>query len=315
MKISAQGLGLCVSLCHLAFVHLAGDLQAAELTDQLGRKVKAADQPQRIVTLAPSLAELAADFLGTDLKRLVGVSEYSDVPPAIKKVTSIGPYHQVNLEKILALKPDLVLATSDGNSRDQIEHLAEAGIPVVVTSSRTLEEVAESMKLAGSALGFASAGQAMSDQFMRGLARIRERAKTRTFAPRVLIQVGDDPLVVAGARSFVSQAVEAVGARNLYADSDLTYPRPSLEDVIHRNPDSILILTMGAQDAPYRKSAERWATYRKLAAVREGKVKIVKGDTVVRPTLRLIEGMSLLEKAIFGDKQATQAFRDTKKGR
>jgi iron complex transport system substrate-binding protein len=286
-----------------------------EITDQLGRKVKVSEQPQRIVTLAPSLAELAADFLGADLKRLVGVSEYSDVPPALKKVASVGPFHQVNFEKILALKPDLVLATADGNSRDQIEHLAEAGIAVVVTSSRSLDEVSESMKLTGASLGDATAGREMSEQFMRGLARIRDRAKARTLAPRVLIQVGDDPLVVAGARSFISQAVESVGARNLYADSDLTYPRPSLEDVLHRNPDSILILTMGTEETPYRKSAARWATYGKVNAVREGKVKVIKGDTIVRPTLRLIEGMALLEKAIFGDKQATQAFRDERKVR
>ena len=118
-------------------------------------------------------------------------------------------------------------------------------------------------------------------------------------------------LVKTGLKSLYSTAI---GARNLYADSDLSYPRPALEDVLHRNPDVILVLTMGADDASFRRSLLKWRSHKKLNAIREGRAKILKGDTVVRPTLRLLEGMSLLEQAIFGDKQATQAFRTSRKG-
>jgi iron complex transport system substrate-binding protein len=281
----------------------------------VGRKIQAPSKAVRIVTLAPSLGELAADILGTDLDRIVGVSEYSDQPAALKRLPAVGPFNQVSLEKVASLKPDLVLATADGNSKDQIARLTEMGIPVVVVSTQTLEEVGESMRLVGRALGLESQGNDMATQFLLGVSRIRERAKSRTISPRVLIQVGDDPLVVAGAGSFVSQSLVAIGARNLYGEAGPSYPRPALEDVVRRNPDSILILTMGTDEAPYRKSAEKWGTLKRLAAVREGKVRIVKGDSIVRPTLRLLEGMALLEKAVFGDKQATQAHFRSRKDR
>jgi len=281
---------------------------AGELIDQMGRTVRVPAKAERIVTLAPSLGELAADILGTGLERIVGVSEYSDQPAALKRLPSVGPFNQANLEKIVSLKPDLVLATADGNSKDQIARLTELGISVVVVSSTTLEEVGESMRLVGRALGRESHGNDMASQFLLGISRIRERAKGRSISPRVLIQVGDDPLVVAGASSFVSQSLVAIGAKNLYSETAPAYPRPALEDVVRRNPDAILILTMGSDEAPYRKSAARWSSFKTIAAVREGRVRIVRGDTIVRPTLRLLEGMAVLEKAIFGDKQATQAF-------
>ena len=301
-----------IRLSRLALALLAGSVSAVasagELTDQLGRKVQVPSKAVRIVTLAPSLGELAADLLGTELDRIVGVSEYSDQPAALKRLPAVGPFNQVNLEKVASLKPDLVLATADGNSKDQIARLTEMRIPVVVVSTQTLEEVGSSMRLVGSAIGMEAQGSEMASQFLLGVSRIRERAKSRSISPRVLVQVGDDPLVVAGASSFVSQSLVAIGARNLYGEDGPAYPRPALEDVVRRNPDSILILTMGADEAPYRKSAEKWGSLKKLSAVREGKVRIVKGDTVVRPTLRLLEGMALLEKAVFGDKQATQAY-------
>src|SRR5262245_40620061 len=96
---------------------------AREITDATQTKVVLVDRPNRIVTLSPSLGELAADLLGDNLDRLVGVSEFTDYPPALKKVNSVGPYHQFNLERVLALKPDLVLATLDGNPRDRVLHL------------------------------------------------------------------------------------------------------------------------------------------------------------------------------------------------
>lgn len=296
--------GLSLLIASQLFVAFKAHAEFAK--DQLGRSVAVPARAKRIVALAPSLAELAANFVGTDLGRIVGVSEYSDEPPALKKIESVGPYHQLNLEKILALKPDLVLATSDGNARDQIEHLAETGLPVFVVSTRSIAEVSEAMRLVGKALGSAEAGIQMAAQLDLGISRIRARAKTRSTAPRVLLQVGDDPLVIAGGKSFLAQALEVIGAKNVYSDSDLPYPRPSIEDIIHRNPDVILILTMGAQTDPYLGSAKRWGNYSRLKAAREKHIRIVKGDSVVRPTLRLLEGLALLEMAIFGEVRATQ---------
>jgi ABC-type Fe3+-hydroxamate transport system substrate-binding protein len=290
----------------LAFLAFGLDAEARKVTDQLNREVELIEKPLRVVATAPSLAEMAADFLGADLGRLVGVTEYSDHPPRLRAVPSIGPYHQLNLEKIQALKPDLVLATTDGNSKDQIQHLIENGLNVVVVSTRSFQEIATAMQIVGSSLGDPEAGKNMGAQFLLGIARIQERVKDRAEKPTVLLQVGDDPLVVAGGPSFLTQTLEALGARNLYADTKIPYPRPALEDIVHRNPDVILILTLGADPKPHLASLKRWSSMKRLKATRHARLHIIQGDSVVRPTLRLLEGLALLERAIFGENQATK---------
>jgi iron complex transport system substrate-binding protein len=305
--------------------------QARELVDSTGTHVHLVDHPSRIVTLAPSLGELVSDFLGMDLQRIVGVSESTDYPPALKKVASIGPYQRINLEKVLSLKPDLVLATEDGNMKDQIAHLRELEVPVVVLSTRRLSEVSDSMKKVAEALGSADPKQkeqyqSLIARFEKGIADIRNRAAKRCEAPtesgkrmnaetsaskavgttgacgkkRVVIQLDENPLIVVGGKSFLNDAIALVGAENVYGDSNAGYPRPSQEDLIQKNPDVILVATFGTDRAPFKKRAASWTRYAQLKAVRSHQVKVIFGDPLLRPSMRLLEGLSLLEKAIYG---------------
>jgi iron complex transport system substrate-binding protein len=273
---------------------------AQELTDATQAKVKVSDHPMRIVTLAPSLGELAADLSGGELSRIVGVSEYTDYPPALAKVASIGQYSRFNLEKVVALKPDLVLATLDGNPKDQVLHLRELGLPVVVVATANLKDVEGSMRLVGQALGAAEDGRRMAERFTTGLGRIRLAGRRHFRAAQVLLQLGDDPLVVAGGGSFLQDSLEAVGARNVYGDADTHYPRPSLEDVVHRDPDVILVLELGQDTKAFEAMAARWSRFAQLRAVKTKRVGLLQGDAVLRPTLRLLEGLSQLEKAVYG---------------
>lgn len=277
----------------------AGVAEARELKDVTGARVVLKDRPARVVTLAPSLGELAADLLGGDAKRIVGVSEYTDFPVSLKKVESIGPYVRVNLEKIVSLKPDLVLATLDGNPKDQVLHLRELGIPVVLVNTGSLSQVEESIRLVAEALGEGERGKAMALKLSKGIAEFKARARKRP--PRkVLLQIGDNPLIGVGGGTFLHDAVGAVGASNIYADSPARYPRPSVEDVLKRDPEVILVLTLGGDPKIFAEMAQRWKEFGRLSAVRAGAVRIVEGDTVVRPTLRLLQGLKLLEQAIYG---------------
>src|SRR5437868_2217075 len=95
-------------------------VHARDIKDSTQTKIQLVDRRQRIVTVTPALGELVSDFLKGQLQRLVGVSEYTNYPVSLQKITSIGPYHQFNLEKVTALRPDLVFASTDGNSKDQI---------------------------------------------------------------------------------------------------------------------------------------------------------------------------------------------------
>lgn len=276
---------------------------AAEVIDATGARVRVPDRPERVVTLAPSLGELAADIAGDELSRIVGVSEYTDFPAALGKVESVGPYHRFNLEKVRALKPDLVLATLDGNSRDQVLHLRELGVPVVIVRTGDFAEVGQSIRLVARALGDPARGEQMAAQLARGLERIRARARERVGRPKVMIQIGDQPLVVAGSQSFLQDALEAIGAANAYGDVKAGYPRPSLEDVVSRDPDRILVLVLDASSLGFfKEAAARWARFPRMKAVSAKRVSVHQNDMVLRPTLRLLEGLARLEKAVHGAK-------------
>jgi iron complex transport system substrate-binding protein len=286
-----------------ALLMMTGVSSAREIVDATGTHVQVTDHPHRIITLVPSLGELTSDFLGLDLQRIVGVSESTDYPPALKKVASVGQYQRLSLEKILSLKPDLVLATKDGNFKDQIDHLREMGVPVVVLSTQSFSEIEDSMKQVALVLGESEESKRLIARFEQGLADLRARGARRTVKRKVLLQLDDDPLIVVGGKSFLNEAIGLVGAENVYGDSTTGYPRPSHEDVLKKNPDIVLVATFGeTADAPiYEKRAQAWAHYSDLKAIQNNHVKVIYGDALLRPSMRMLEGLSLLEKAIYGN--------------
>ena len=115
-----------------------------------------------------------------------------------------------------------------------------------------------------------------------------------------MVQIGDDPLMVAGKQSFLQEALEVVGADNVYSDASAHYPRPAIEDAIHRNPDRIIVLALGHDLAPFNAMAKRWLQFSAIKAVQNKQDRVIQGDAILRPTLRLLEGLSLLDKAIYG---------------
>ena len=253
------------------------------------------------MTLVPSLAELASDLLGNDLDRIVGVSEYTRYPAVLTKRASVGPYFRPNLESILALKPDLVLATVDGNPKETILRLRELHVPVLVVRTGTLEEIYASMKLLGDALDRRAAADQMVVRLQAGASEIRERSAKRASRRRVLIQLQEDPVIVAGGKSFLGQMVNLIGADLLYADASQPYPVVSIEDILSKKPDAIVIIAMDRLDDPrFLAIGRRWKTFTGVPAVVKGRIRVLSGDRVTRPTLKLLEGLSLLEKAVYG---------------
>ena len=274
---------------------------ARDFKDATGVSVSVPDHPTRIVTLAPSVGELAAEFLGADLERIIGVSDATDYPPALKNAEAIGPYHRFNLERILALKPDLVLATLEGNSKDQVLHLRELGLQVFVFRTGSFSEVESSMHQMAELLGEPKKGDVVVQRFEHSLQQIRARGLEHAKTPkRVLIQLDEQPLVVAGGPSFLSEALKTVGAENIYADSKTSYPRPAIEDVLKRNPDFVLVIAFGPELRRFNIMAARWAQHPDLMATRKKQLKVVYADALLRPSMRLLEGLAVLERTLYG---------------
>jgi len=287
----------------LSFVLLVGifetkTVSARELRDALGTSVRLSDQPSRIVTLAPSLGELVADLLEDDLTKIVGVSEYTDYPPALASVTSIGSYTNFSIEKVISLHPDLVFATTDGNSEAQIDRLRALGVPVVVIKGENFSDFQASIVTLGLALGLEKRGLEMVEQFKRGIENFSVRARLRK-PKRVLMQLGDDPMITVGNKSFLNQAITTVGAQNIFGDLDARYPKPSIETVVQRDPDVIVVVELGKDVKVFQRMVEKWQHLPSLKAVKTKQVRLLKADALIRPSLRMLEGLSLLERAIY----------------
>lgn len=253
--------------------------------------------PKRIVTLIPSLGELAAELL-ENTKTIVGVSEFTDYPKTLKTIATIGPYDKVSLERILALKPDLVLASFGGNSKDQVERLQELKIPTLVVKTENVGQVSEAILSVGRALGVKARAEMLNVQFKTQIEAIRARIPHYIVPYTVLLQIGDEPLVVAGRDGFLNEAIEIVGAKNVYSDQKGSYPRVSYEDVVKRNPDAILVLALHGDEATFEKMLSQWRRFPNLKAVKNGKLKILHADELLRPGIRLPIGIEKLEKAI-----------------
>ena len=296
---SSENMGFSwILLVWTACAAISPSVYAREVVDMMGTKVSLSQKPMRIVTLVPSLGELAADILGSEeMGRIVGVSEYTDYPPALGRVKRVGNYTQLSLEGIVSLQPDLVLATHDGNAKDQINHLRELKIPVIVVNTETFEDIEKSVRLVASALGVEKEGDRMALQLHSGISHIRELSAKLTKV-RVILQLGGDPLVVVGKRTFLHEALEAVGGMNVYADSQASYPRPAIEDAVARNAEVIVVLVLGTDIAPFRKMAADWNQFPSMSAAKNKRVKLLRADQLLRPTMRLLEGLELLKKAI-----------------
>lgn len=170
--------------------------------------------PRRVVTLAPNLTEIVFALGAGD--RLVGVSEYSDYPPAARAVPRVGGL-EVDPEKIAALSPDLVLAIAEGNAQGAVRALEAAGLPVTVTPSGSLDAVLRSIRIVADRLGLSEEGKRLADQLAARRQAVRASVAGRP-RPAALLLVWPDPPQAAGGETFLNDVLTEAGARNLVAD-------------------------------------------------------------------------------------------------
>lgn len=256
------------------------------------------ERPLRILPLTPALAELVADLIPDHLEKIIGVPEYTDEPPALKSKPSIGPYHAFNLETAVSLKPDLVIATTDGNPKEQVERLRSLKFDVLLTSSSSFVDILESITKISKALRAEKQGAALKARLESVLKQFDASYASRKNRPKVLLQVGSAPLVIAGKQTFLSEAIERLGCENVFGDLAGKYIRPSLEEAIARDPDLIIVFALGKNLTEYEKWVTNWKKYTRMKASREKQVFLFQGDALLRPSARLADGLLLLERRL-----------------
>ena len=248
-------------------------------TDEIGRTVNLKPNPQRIVSLAPSITETLF-AIGLD-SRIVGVTTYCDYPPEAKTKESIGDTLKPSLEKIIGLKPDLVIVSTASQLEQSVRRLDELGIPVYISNPRDLEGLLNSIERIGEIAGVPDRANELTRQLRSRIEAVRARVASRP-QPRVFLILGSEPLITAGRPSFISDLIARAGGRSISAEESMDYPQFSLETAIARQPE-VIFLQAGNADLPARLN--------ETPAARAGRVYRLDDALLLRPGPRIVDGL------------------------
>ena len=259
-----------------------------DVKDGAGARVTLAQPAQRIVTLAPHATELV--FAAGAGERIVGASDYSDYPPAANAIPRIGGSQQVDTERLLALRPDLLVAWQGGNGERQLEALRRLGVPIYRSEPRRLADIPDEVERLGKLTGTEASAQAAAAAMRTRLAALAERSRNK--APvRVFYQVWDQPLYTLNGRQIVSDAIRLCGGINVFAGLAALAPTVGVEAVLQENPEVIVRGGNGGEEAP---GLAMWRRYPALLATQRGNLYTVRSDWMTRAGPRMIDGAEAL---------------------
>lgn len=296
-------------------VLVCGSLQAAThssypliVNDALGRKVRIAAVPKRIISLSPSNTECLFT-LGAG-ERVVGVTSFCDHPLAARGIVKIGGFaaRTINIEAIVALKPDLVLA-GDETQKPVIEVLAGFGITVVSVKVKGFEELEAQLLQLGTILDTRELAEKETRRIHEGVAKVTAKVAGIPAERRVRVywEVFDEPLMSCGPRSIIGQLITLAGGENIFGDLKDEFPQVSAEAVIARDP----ALIMGPELMRARSlSLERLQArpgWNRIRAVKDARLYIFPDDIVARPGPRLVDGLTLIAQRLYPELFKEQA--------
>ncbi len=277
-----------LTLCVLGlFVGTSGVHADVCATDATGREVCLAQPAARIAALSPGATELVWAAGAGD--QVVAVGSFSDYPPEATEVPSVGNHTRVDLERLLALKPDLVIGWVTGNPPGQLKALNELGLPVFSIEPRSFEQVSSTIEQLAALAGTEDQGFKAAREFREGIAELQR--KYRNAEPMsVFYQVWDAPLMTVNDNHLIGKVVTLCGGENVFGTLDRLVPRISPEAVIAANPEAILAGGMGEEN---RRWLTRWQAFPELTATRRDNLFFIPPSLIQRPTPRMLEGSRL----------------------
>jgi iron complex transport system substrate-binding protein len=267
---------------------------AVTTVDDAGNTVTLSAPAQRVISLAPHVTELL--YAAGGGAKVVGAVAYSDYPPEARKVPRVGDNRALDLERIVALKPDLIVVWRHGNAQQQLDRLRDLHIPLFFSEPHRLDDVATSLTRLGTLLGTEPVAQAAATSYRRDIAQLRARYAQR--APvSVFYEVWDQPLMTINGTHMISDVIALCGGRNVFAALDPLVPAVSTEAVLAANPEAIVTASQGATspDRPL-PSLTRWQAWPTLTAVAHGNLFAIDGDLLTRPAPRITQGAAQLCK-------------------
>ena len=275
---------------------LAWGLPVAAKTaeDQLGREIRVPDDPRRVIALAPSITEII--FALGQQGRLQGITQYSNYPPEADRLPRVGSYVRLDLERIVALKPDLCIAIKDGNPKEIIDRLQSLEIPVFAVNPHNLESMLETIRKIGGILNASQNAEILVQEMRNRIQKVDALVSRTDHRPRVFVQIGISPIVSAGTRTFIHELIVRAGGINVAAGPS-AYPHFSREQVLALAPDVLIITTM-ARSGAYEKAREDWYRLADMPAVRQKRIHTVDSDVFDRPSPRLLDALEILTRLL-----------------
>lgn len=246
-----------------------------------------ADQRQqlKLVVLAPNLVELI--FSLDAGKQIIATSEHADYPQAARGIPQVGNYAAVQLEKVVALKPDLVLVWHTGTPAADVARLQQLGLKVVSFETRTLDDIALQLEQLGRLLGREQAATALATDFRQRLTQLRQQYQDATKI-RVFYELWHQPLSTVSEDSWPQQHLALCGAENIFAKAGSAYPQVAMEQVLLANPQ--LIIQPLSENEP--RQLVDWHRWPQLAAVKNNQFIQPDSDILHRATLRTLDGVA-----------------------
>jgi len=285
------------SLALLALFATAPVAASVSVVDDAGRTVTLPAPAHRIVSLAPNITD--ALFAAGAGAYVVGTSRFTEYPAAAKNVPVVGDATMIDLERIVASKPDVVIVWKSGNAASQVEKIARLGIPVFYAETTRLADVAAATRRFGVLAGTSVAATNAAQSFDASLAQLRA-----TYAGRkrlkVFYQIWDRPLMTIGRAQIIDDAITLCGGTNVFADLTQAAPTVSREAVLARDPD--VILSGGATG----ESLDGWKASGFLTAVKHDNVFSIDAPTLALPSPSILPGVATLCRALDAARQHSE---------
>ncbi len=270
-------------ICMLAALFAVTSAQAAvTVRDSDGQVVTLPKPAERVISMAPHVTELL--FAAGAGRKIVGAVDYSDYPEAAKAIPRVGSNREVDLERVLALKPDLIVVWRHGSSERQIEMLRKLGIPLYHSEPAKLDEIPDAVSTMGKLMGTETAAEPAAADLRRKLAALRARYAGRPVV-RTFYQVWDKPLYTLNGAHIITDALKVCGGENIFASQKVTAPVVSFEAVLQEDPEAIFGTAEKDQGG-----SNLWRKYPNLKATKQNNLFTIESSLVNRAGPRLIEG-------------------------
>ncbi len=261
---------------------------AITVLDDDGKPVTLQKPALRVVAMSPHATELVYAAGGAD--RIIAAVDYSDYPEAAKRLPRVGSNRQIDMERVAALKPDLIVVWMHGSSERQIEQIRALGIPIFHSEPKKLADIPDSLDRIGTLMGTEKVAEAAAADLRRQLAALAARYAGRPKV-RMFYQVWDKPLYTLNGGHIVSDAVRLCGGENIYAAMKVTAPVVSFESVLGEDPEAIISTGERSKEDG---GVSVWRPYGTMTAVRRDNLFQLDGNLLNRAGPRMVAGAAAL---------------------